>query len=875
VSVVEKMKNNQTVNIKFIKISLLVLFFGLISIFSVNSATIVIVNGDGANEGLNDNASFTPVGGNNATTLGQARINSFNHAAQLIANEIESDVVIEVLARFDPLTCSSGSATLGQAGARTGHSNFTNAPILNTVYPQALANSYVGFDLSVSFEDIQATFNSSLDTGCFALSWYYGFDGNNPSGTLDFTTTALHEIIHGLGFASRITSSGSFFSNTPGAYDRFLINDNLTQLDTATNSQRASAITSGDGLLWDGPSVGAIVSQKSNGTNTINNTEYIQMYAPSPYRSGSSTSHYDTAVSPNELMEPSLVVNGVNLEFSLALLEDIGWILTNNPPPPPPPPGGTGAFIETGGQVVMEAENFDENNTGSTDDWFLSTSQGGYSGTGYMESGVNNGTNINTGYAANSPELKYLVNFTTPGTYHVWTRTCGPGSGDDSIHMGIDGNESTTANRKTTGRPCSSFRWFKKRMSGASDATIVVPSSGEHEINLWMREDGSRVDKILLTTSSGFTPTGTGPAESNRDEDPPPPPPTPVTYTLNVSITGNGSVTSSPGGIDCESDCTEDYNEDTVVTLTATADSGSTFVQWNGDSDCSDGSVTMTSNKTCTAVFDELPPNIYTLNVQTNGGTGTGSVTSSPGGIDCESDCTEDYNEDTVVTLTAVADSGSTFVQWNGDSDCSDDSVTMTSNKTCTAVFDTEPPPPPPGGTGAFIEESGQVVMEAENFDENNTGSTDDWFLSTSQGGYSGTGYMESGVNNGTNINTGYAANSPELKYLVNFTTPGTYHVWTRTCGPGSGDDSIHMGIDGNESSTANRKKTGKPCSSFRWFKNRMSGASDATIVVPSSGEHEINLWMREDGSRVDKILLTQSSSFTPTGNGPDESNRE
>jgi len=63
-------------------------------------------------------------------------------------------------------------------------------------------------------------------------------------------------------------------------------------------------------------------------------------------------------------------------------------------------------------------------------------------------------------------------------------------------------------------------------------------------------------------------------------------------------------------------------------------------------------------------------------------------------------------------------------------------------------------------------------------------------------------------------------------------------------------------------------------CSSFIWTKARMNGAADARVTVSSAGVNEINLWMREDGSRVDRILLTQSSS-TPIGAGPAESTRE
>src|SRR5438093_986344 len=48
-------------------------------------------------------------------------------------------------------------------------------------------------------------------------------------------------------------------------------------------------------------------------------------------------------------------------------------------------------------------------------------------------------------------------------------------------------------------------------------------------------------------------------------------------------------------------------------------------------------------------------------------GTGGGSVTSSPAGIDCSSgSCTGNFPPDTVVTLTAVANVGSVFVGWGG-----------------------------------------------------------------------------------------------------------------------------------------------------------------------------------------------------------------
>lgn len=85
--------------------------------------------------------------------------------------------------------------------------------------------------------------------------------------------------------------------------------------------------------------------------------------------------------------------------------------------------------------------------------------------------------------------------------------------------------------------------------------------------------------------------------------------PAPIAYELRVDKEGNcdGMVTSSPAGIDCGADCSEIYNEGTVVTLTATPDAKCTFEGWSGDADCSDGTVTMNGDRYCIASFAAVP----------------------------------------------------------------------------------------------------------------------------------------------------------------------------------------------------------------------------------------------------------------------------
>jgi hypothetical protein len=68
-------------------------------------------------------------------------------------------------------------------------------------------------------------------------------------------------------------------------------------------------------------------------------------------------------------------------------------------------------------------------------------------------------------------------------------------------------------------------------------------------------------------------------------------------------------------------------------------------------------------------------------------GTGSGTVTSAPSGINCGSDCSQAYSSGTVVTLTALPAAGSTFGGWSGNADCSDGVVTMNADKACFATF--------------------------------------------------------------------------------------------------------------------------------------------------------------------------------------------
>ena len=80
----------------------------------------------------------------------------------------------------------------------------------------------------------------------------------------------------------------------------------------------------------------------------------------------------------------------------------------------------------------------------------------------------------------------------------------------------------------------------------------------------------------------------------------------------------------------------------------------------------------------------------YNLAVTNDLGAGTGSVSSSPSGLDCGETCNNDFYELSPVQLSAVPDTGSSFLRWDGD--CSGTTptlnLTLTADKSCDAYFD-------------------------------------------------------------------------------------------------------------------------------------------------------------------------------------------
>jgi hypothetical protein len=167
-----------------------------------------------------------------------------------------------------------------------------------------------------------------------------------------------------------------------------------------------------------------------------------------------------------------------------------------------------------------------------------------------------------------------------------------------------------------------------------------------------------------------------------------PPPPPATTYALTVTKSGTGTVTSSPAGINCGATCTANFAGGTAVTLSAAPASGYVFGGWSGA--CSGTgacTVTMDAAKGVAATFTAQTAAKYTLTVA-KAGSGVGTVTSNPAGINCGTACSYGFAAGTSVALSATPARGYVFAGWSGA--CTGTgacTVPMNAAKSVTATF--------------------------------------------------------------------------------------------------------------------------------------------------------------------------------------------
>lgn len=163
-------------------------------------------------------------------------------------------------------------------------------------------------------------------------------------------------------------------------------------------------------------------------------------------------------------------------------------------------------YAMSGGQAVFEAEHYHAVRNSDTDAW-SALDLVEVSGDRCLEIGPDDKTDWTDDPFATAPRLDYLVQFDTVGTFHVHVRGDAGANSDgysDSCYAAIDG---------------ATTDWYRFEILGGTWAwvsqTLDVATTGVHVVSIMAREDGFRVDKIVVSTNATL-PTGDGPEESSR-----------------------------------------------------------------------------------------------------------------------------------------------------------------------------------------------------------------------------------------------------------------------------------------------------------------------------------------------------------------------
>lgn len=159
-------------------------------------------------------------------------------------------------------------------------------------------------------------------------------------------------------------------------------------------------------------------------------------------------------------------------------------------------------------QVVIEAEHY-FTKVAATDSWVV-VSDSAASGGECMFVSPDDDTFWATSPYTDGPRMNYQANFTSTGTFNVWLRGNEPDGAGDSCFVGSDGTVNSTYYDFLDGSP-NDNTWQPWIMQ-----TITVSTTGIHTVNIWAREDGLKLDKLVINKSA-TAPTGTGPAESQLD----------------------------------------------------------------------------------------------------------------------------------------------------------------------------------------------------------------------------------------------------------------------------------------------------------------------------------------------------------------------
>ncbi len=553
---------------------------------------------------------------------------------------------------------------------------------------------------------------------------------------------------------------------------------------------------------------------------------------------------------------------------------------------------------------------------------------------------VQDNGNRNSAGTLNGPRMDFIVNFTKTGAHYVWLRVKPDHGADNSVVLAFE--DENRGDWSLGDNP--DWIWVK------ADSTIQVPTTGQQTFSVFMREDGTKVDKVLLTSNPDYDPSGSTPT--------PPPAENTATFVVDSSsddaeekagvmnLTSNdldlraGEVSavrfrvSIPEGsvitkaeLILESKGNYSGSNEVAISVQQSADPA-TFTtgaqdisnrtlsaetvswslgDWAQDQQYTSPDLVSLINLAVDAgwtsdqhIVFQLEANTastksaktYDFNNSTNGAPQlkityqeasvppTVSITSPSEGVNFDvgeniTIQTQTGGDVQLVSFFRVTDGVWNFLgndqtapfSWSAnDFPAGDHQITVSATgndgnsspyvSVNISVGDT-------GGSDVYTQQSdGLAVFEAEGFHRSEYGvgqfASMQWESQTDAQA-SGGNFMIV-PDNANSISTG-ALEGPVVHYDVDFVKTGTHYFWVRQKSPNGSDNSITPAFEGTKINEWNM-----PDALTEWTWSRLG----TTFNVAQTGVQTFSIYMREDGTPIDKIILTDNVNYAPTGTGPD-----
>jgi hypothetical protein len=169
-----------------------------------------------------------------------------------------------------------------------------------------------------------------------------------------------------------------------------------------------------------------------------------------------------------------------------------------------------GTFAEVNGLVVIEAEHYYNKTFGAGPaigiGWFVRPDVNA-SGDQYVLTLPDINGVIDINIQDYSPRISYRIYFVEPGTYYLWIRGTSDSNDSNTIHFGLNGQPLSGNDSNCVGVATGfNFTWLSLLGNGTERPTFEILSSEIYSFDIWMREDGPKLDKLLLTNNPSYSP---------------------------------------------------------------------------------------------------------------------------------------------------------------------------------------------------------------------------------------------------------------------------------------------------------------------------------------------------------------------------------